>query len=258
MLPMPAAFYEPVSGDRFASTSATVGPWDPRLCHGSPPATLLLHSIERAFPRPDARVGRIAFDFFGPVPVAELTVSTEMVRPGARVELARARLSAGGKVAMEASAWRIATQSGRVDPVLDPRRPPPLPGPQSQEPLIELPFFGYGKALEWRFVQGSFRELGPATAYARPLLPLIEGEPLSPLERLMLMVDSANGLSAALDVLKFMFVPVELTVSLRRPPTTEWVGMRAETLIEHDGIGQTRAELFDEEGYLGTAAQTLF
>src|SRR5271163_2608637 len=144
---MPAAFYEPVSGDRFASTSATVGPWDPRLCHGSPPATLLLHAIERAHPRADARVGRIAFDFFGPVPVAELSVSTEMIRPGARIELARGRLSAGGKVAMEASAWRIATQKGRVDPVLDPRPPPPLPGPQEQTRFVDLPFFGYGDAL---------------------------------------------------------------------------------------------------------------
>jgi hypothetical protein len=255
---MPAAFYEPLSADRFASTSATVGPWDARLSHGSPPATLLLHAIERAHPRPDARVGRIAFDFFGPVPAAELTVATEMVRPGARIELARGRLSAGSKVAMEASAWRIAAHPGRVDAVLDARRPPPLPGPQPQKPFVELPFFGYGQAIEWRFVEGSFRELGPATVYSRPLLPLLEGEPLSALERLMLMVDSANGISAALDPLRFMFVPVELTVSVRRPPRTEWVGMRAETLIEDDGIGQTRAELFDEEGYVGAATQTLF
>jgi hypothetical protein len=34
--------------------------------------------------------------------------------------------------------------------------------------------------------------------------------------------------------------------------------MRAETTIETDGVGQTRAELFDEEGYLGAAVQTLF
>jgi hypothetical protein len=255
---MPAAFYEPLPGDRYASTSATVGPWDPRLSHGSPPATLLLHAIERAHPRPDARVGRIAFEFFGPVPSAELSVSTEMVRPGARIELARGRLSAGSKVAMEASAWRIATQPGRVDPVLDPRRPPPLPGPQTVKPFVSLPFFGYGEALEWRFVDGAFDQLGPATAYSRPLLPLLEGEALTPLERVMLMVDSANGISAALDPSKFLFVPVELTVAVRRPPRTEWIGMHAETLIEPDGIGQTRAELFDEEGYIGLATQTLF
>jgi hypothetical protein len=94
--------------------------------------------------------------------------------------------------------------------------------------------------------------------YARPLLPLVEGEPISSLGRLMLMVDSANGISAALPPTQFLFVPVELTVAVRRYPRTEWVGMRAETTIEDDGIGQTRAELFDEAGYLGVALQTLF
>jgi hypothetical protein len=255
---MPASFYEPRSEDRFASTSATVGPWDPRLSHGSPPATLLLRAIERANPRSDARVGRITFDFFGPVPVTELGVTTEMVRPGTRVELSRARLTAGGKTAMEASAWRIAAQPARVRAAPDLRRPPPLPGPQHHKPFADVPFFGYGEALEWRFVDGAFDELGPATIYARPLLPLVEGEAVSALGRVMLMVDSANGISAALPPSQFMFVPVELTVSVRRHPRTEWVGMRAETTIEDDGIGQTRADLFDEEGYLGVATQTLF
>jgi len=81
---------------------------------------------------------------------------------------------------------------------------------------------------------------------------------VSALGRLMLMVDSANGISAALPPSQFMFVPVELTVSVRRHPRTEWVGMRAETTIDGDGVGQTRAEIFDEEGDLGVATQTLF
>jgi hypothetical protein len=257
---MPDAFYVPTATDRFSSTEATVGPWDPRLSHGSPPATLLLRAIENDFPRDDVRVGRITLEFFGPVPVAELTVSTEMVRPGSRVELSRARIAANGKTAMEASAWRIATGAGRVPAVPDARKPPPLPGPQPQTRTVfeAIPHFGYGRALEWRFVDGGFDQLGPATIYARPLIPLVEGEPLSPLARLMLMVDSANGISAALPLGAFLFVPVELTVSVRRYPRTEWVGMRAETTIEDDGVGQTRAELFDEEGYIGTAGQTLF
>jgi hypothetical protein len=255
---MPNAFYEASGADRFTSTSATVGPWDPRLSHGSPPAALLLRAIERAFPRADARVGRIALDFFGPVPVAELTVSTEMIRAGSRVELSRARLCAGGKTAMEASVWRIATKAGRVPSVADERKPPALPGPQPQTVFDALPHFGYARALEWRFVDGAFDRLGPATIYARPLLPLIGAETPSALARLMLMVDSANGISAALPLFEYMFVPVELTVTVRRYPRTEWVGMHAATTIEEDGVGLTRAELFDEEGYVGSAVQTLF
>ena len=256
---MAEAFYEELPGNRFVATAATIGPWGPTLSHGSPPAALLARAVERAFPRPDARVARVAYDFFGPVPVGEVTVTTEMVRPGARIELSRARLSAQGKTCMEANVWRIATAPARVPEVPDPRAAPDLPPkPQDQMLFGDVPSFGYGEALEWRFVEGSFARMGPATVYARPRLPLVSGEKPSPLGRLLLMVDSANGISAELHPSRFTFVPVELTVSLRCHPHTEWVGMSARTTIDPEGIGTTRAELFDEVGYLGTALQTLF
>jgi len=255
---MPDAFFQTLGENRYLATSATVGPWDARLQHGSPPAALLLRTIERAHPRDDVRVARITFDFLGPVPAAELASVTEVVRPGARIELVKARLAAGGRTAMEATAWRIAAKPGRAPDGLDPRRPPPLPGPQPQRYFADLPSFGYGEALEWRFVEGGFSSGGPATVYARPRLPLVDGEAASPLGRLLLLVDSANGVSATLAPTRFTFVPVELTVSVVRHPRTEWVGMRAEMRIDADGIGQTRSELFDEAGYLGVASQTLY
>ncbi|HLK41530.1 MAG TPA: thioesterase family protein [Polyangiaceae bacterium] len=255
---MPASFYRPTGAEgSFAATSATIGPWDTKLQHGSPPATLLMRAIEKAYSRDDVRVARVTFDFFGPVPVDEVHVTAEQVRPGARVELTRARLSAGGRTAMEASAWRIALQRGGVPLVADARPAPRVP-PPGGEVFEQLPSFGYGQALEWRFVEGSFFELGPAAIYTRARLPLIEGEPLSPLQRVLLMVDSANGISSAISFIEYTFVPVALDVCVRRYPRTEWVGMRAETRIESDGIGHTTAELFDEGGYLGTATQTLF
>src|SRR6185312_12277510 len=109
-------------------------------------ATLLVRAIEKAYPRDDARVARVSFDFLGPVPVADLTVETEQVRPGARVELARARLSAAGRTAMVASAWRIATQPDRVPAVADARPVPALP-PPGEDVFASLPAFGYGQAL---------------------------------------------------------------------------------------------------------------
>ena len=243
---------------RLRATAATVGPWDPRLQHGSPPVALLARTIEHTLPRDDARIARLGCDFLGPVPVDELGVEAHVDRPGARVERSRARLEAGGRVALEATAWRIATTAGRAPAVPMAGAVPPLPGPQAQQLFIDVPPFGYGESLEWRFAEGSFARMGPAAVWSRPRVPLFEGEPLSPLCRLLLMVDSANGISAELEPARFTFVPVELTVSVERHPQTEWVGMRARTTIEADGIGLTRAELFDEEGMLGVAVQTLF
>jgi hypothetical protein len=255
---MADAFYRPLDEHRFASTEAVVGPWDPGLSHGGPPAALLLRAIERALPRDDVRVARIAFDFLGPVPVADVEVTAEMVRPGARIELASARISTGGRAAMTARAWRIATSPDRAPERPLPGPVPAVPGPQEQRYFSDVGRFGYGEALEWRFVEGGFDSPGPATLWSRPRIPLLPGEPASPLGRLLLMVDSANGVSAELPPSRFSFVPVELTVSVLRAPRTEWVGMRAQTWIAPDGVGQTRAELFDEEGPLGLGLQTLF
>jgi hypothetical protein len=159
---------------------------------------------------------------------------------------------------MEARAWRVSAAPGRVTEVPFLERPPKLPGPQAQVYFADAPSFGYGEAIEWRFVEGGMDRLGPAIVYARPRIPLVEGETTSDLGRLLLMVDSANGVSAELPLSKFTFVPVELTVTITRHPRTEWVGMRAKTTIDPDGVGLARAELFDEAGFLGLAVQTLF
>jgi hypothetical protein len=135
---------------------------------------------------------------------------------------------------------------------------PPLPGPQEQRFFADVPRFGYGESLEWRFVEGAFHTPGPAAVWTRTRIPVVPGAPVSPLGRLLLMVDSANGVSAELSPTRFSFVPVELSVSVLRHPRTEWIGMRAQTWLDAEGIGQTRAELFDQEGALGTAVQTLF
>lgn len=255
---MPDAYYADLGAGRFAPSVATIGPWDARFCHGSPPAALLVHAIARDVPRADARFARVAFDFFGPVPVAACEVVVEVLRPGLRVELTRASLRVEGRVAMQATAWRIAVEPGRAPEVPDPRPSPRLPGPQPRSSFGDVAPFGYGESLELRFVEGAFDSPGPATLFARPRLPLLAGVESSPLERLLLLVDSANGVSAVLPPSRFTFVPVELSLALHRYPSTEWVGMRAETVIDRDGVGQTRADVFDERGFVGTASQSLF
>jgi hypothetical protein len=258
---LPTAFYLPLPDGQLRPTWAASSPWDPRLQHGAPPSALLARTLERSLPRPDSRIGRIAFDFLGPLPLADVAVEAEVTRPGARIERSRARMSSGGRPVFEASAWRIAVQPGRAPAVASPEVAPPLPA-QSDGPVQSfcgVPVsFGVGEALEWRFAEGSFDQFGPATVWARPRLPLVEGEETSPLCRLLLLVDSANGISAELPPDRYTFVPVELTVNLLRYPRTEWVGMRARTSIDADGLGLTRADLFDQEGPVGVAVQTLF
>jgi hypothetical protein len=255
---MTDAFYEPLEGGRFRSTNWTVGPWDPGLQHGSPPAALLGRVLERLAPRPGVRIARFAMDFLGPIPVEELTIDAEVLRPGSRIELVTATARSKARPILRASAWRIAAEAGRSPIVAEPGQVPKLPPAQPQIFFPGIARFPYGEALEWRFVDGGFERLGPATVWARPRIPLLPGEDTSALGRLLLMVDSANGISAELPIAEWTFVPVELTVVVERYPRGEWTGMSARTTVGADGIGHTTARLFDEEGFLGHSVQTLY
>jgi hypothetical protein len=88
-------------------------------------------------------------------------------------------------------------------------------------------------------------------------VPLIPGEQPSPLQRVLAAADSGNGVSAALDWRRFLFINVDLTVHLHRAPEGEWVCLEAVTLPESNGIGMADTRLHDERGPIGRAVQTL-
>jgi hypothetical protein len=252
------AFYEP-DGDGYAATELTRGPWDPGAQHAGPPAALLGREIERLPDAAEFQVGRVTFEILRSVPIAAVAVSARVVRPGRRVQLVEAELSAGGEVLMRARAWRL-----RVAPVELPAQAlaaaPPPPGPDQG---VEVEFFptgeehGYHSAMECRFVSGGFVEPGPATVWLRMRQPLVAGEQPSPLQRTLVAADVGNGVSASLDYRRFVFINVDLTVHLERMPVGEWVCVDAVTLPQPSGIGSAESVLSDERGRIGRALQTL-
>ena len=116
----------------------------------------------------------------------------------------------------------------------------------------------YLTAMEWRFVKGGFVEPGPATAWARMRVSLVDGEEVSPLTRVLALADSGNGISASIDFARWVFVNPDLSVYLHRLPEGEWICLDAETTIEPSGIGLATSILSDRSGVIGRGAQSLF
>lgn len=247
---------------RYLPSELTRGPWDPNAQHGGPPSALLGGILERHERSPGdtpRRLARIVLEILRPVPLAPLEVETRTIRGGRNVELLEAELSAEGKPVMLARGWRIATAP------LPPEAETIPPGPEIPAPLeIEPadPFFqtggrGYDRSLEFRFASGYFLEPGPALAWTRCPRQILDGEPLSPLERVLVVADSGSGIGSALDWQRWLFINVDVSVHLAREPVGEWVGMEAETEISGDGVGMSETRLFDERGLLGGASQAL-
>jgi len=255
---MPEAFYLPSGPDRFRATELTQGPWEVGLQHAGPPAALLGRAVEGHSDRAGLQVARVTFEILRAVPIAELEVTTRPLRGGRSVELVEASLLAAGAEVMRATALRVRTADVDLPDDLVPGRR--LPGPEAGR---VMPFFptgqdvGYHTAMEFRFVTGSFLELGPATVWARMRHPLVAGEAPSPLSRVLIAADSGNGVSASLDFQQWRFINPDLTVYLLRPPAGEWVALEAATTAAA-GIGLADTTLHDEQGPIGRSAQALF
>jgi hypothetical protein len=246
------AFYE-LSDGRFTPSELTRGPWDPGAQHAGPPSALIGRALERCEPREGMRIGRVAIDILGPVPLAPLTVEASVVRPGRSVELLAATLAGPDGDLMRASAWRVLAGDLSVDN----GDPPPI-GPEHGGPSDFFPTgmdVGYHTAMEYSFIEGGFLAPGPATVWMRQRGPLVEGEQPTPLERLLVVADVGNGVSAVLDWREHLFINTELTVHLLRPPEGEWIGVDAITRV--DGVGLAESVLYDERGRVGRGAQTL-
>ena len=268
---MPESFYYP-ERDHYVATELTRGPWDPDSQHAGPPAALIAREIE-SLPAegPPRRVCRVTYEILRPVPIAPLRVEAGIVRPGRSVELAEATLGDDRGDVVRARAWRVREADVDLPPGLGSAELDepgsgsvlagnPLPGPDAGR---ETGFFatgqevGYHTAMDYRFVRGEFTAPGPATAWMRMRHPLVAGEEPTPLQRVAIAADTGNGISGPLDYARFIFINVDLTIHLVRPPEGEWVCLESITIPERAGVGLTDTALYDRCGPIGRAAQTL-
>ncbi|MDQ1713477.1 MAG: hypothetical protein QOE45_2927 [Frankiaceae bacterium] len=247
------AFYEPLGDGRYRATAHTAGPWDPAAQHAGPPSALVGGVIERCAPRDDLMVARVTCEILGPVPVGEVSVEARVARPGRSVELIEAVLRADGRDAMLARAWRIRRAEGPSVPSRDPAPPPRVDAPGVPESLRK----GYLGALDWRFVRGGFGVPGPAAAWTRLDVAVVAGEEPTPLQRVLAVADSGNGISGELDWNDWWFINTELTLHTYREAVGEWVCLDASTTIAPNGAGLATSTLSDDEGPLGRAGQAL-
>lgn len=249
-----------VDGDYqvFDSTDGTRSNWDPEIQHGSPPLALMTRLIEEVAGDSGLRVGRLTLDILGAIPVAQVRVRAWVERPGKRISMMAAEMSetrpdGGQRVVARVTAWLLAT-SDTADAATD-RYPPLVEGDAAEVPHGWVGAKGYLETVSWRR-QPETGETGNVV-WMSPLVPLVDSEPTTALQRLAMVVDSANGAGAALDPEAFVFMNTDTTVHLHRLPAGDDFAVRARGSIGPDGIGVTTAELFDRQGFIGTSAQTL-
>ena len=246
-----------VTGDIAHATELARGPWDPNAQHGGAPAALLATLIERlAAPQP---VFRMTVEFLRPVPLRPLTTD---VTGGAGRSVGRwaASLAADGREVARAQA--LSCRSNQIDVAVErtaavERLPPPTDDNPLRIPGMPDQRSFYYTAMEARLASGSVTAPGPAAAWFRLRYPLIADEVPSPLVRAVAAADFASGISWVLPFGRYRYVNADLTVYLHRMPIGDWIGIDATTTIDAPGVGVTATRLFDRDGPVGGAHQTL-
>jgi len=242
----------------FDSTKYTASNWDSTIQHGSPPLALMTRLLEDQAAGSGQRTGRLLLDILGAIPVAPVRVRSWVQRPGSRISLHQAEMSAQRpdgrwRAVATLSAWMLA--AGDTAAVAYDRHPPLTEGEQTNEAHGWDGAPGYLESVSWR--RQAVGDGGASVAWLRSLLPLVDDEPVTDLQRLALVVDSANGVGAQLDPASYTFMNTDTAVHLHRLPRGEDFGVRARGSIGPDGIGVTTAEIYDRDGFIGTSAQTL-
>jgi hypothetical protein len=250
-----------VDGDDFVPTLLCQGPWDPGSAHGGPPAALLSRAIERHEPDDSLVIARALLDLVRPVPLAPLRISTVTTRPGRRVQLVDATLTAvDGTELVRARALRIRRVPDAVAPLAPAVEPPPFVGPDGPRTVTDEDGgarAGIALGVELRQVVGQFRLPGPATVWFRMTAPLVTGEEPSPVQRTMLAADFGNGISQVLGD-GFVFINPDLVVHFEREPVGEWIALAATTRLSPGQGAVASGTLYDTIGRIGRSEQALY
>lgn len=250
-------------GEAWQPSALARGPWDPRAQHGGAPSALMAHVAESAMAEPGWQLARLSVELIKPVPVAPLTTrcSAQPARSTTRLTI---DLLAGETLVARAHALMLRTQALALPAQLPGGTPPrllPLPGDCRERlripglPVGAVSF--YETAMDTLAAQGDVARGGPGAAWFRLAVPLIQGVPNSPAMRAAAAADFGNGLSWVLPAERYLFSNADLSLHLHRQPVGEWIGLASETQADASGAGSAVSRLYDEQGPIGVAVQTL-
>lgn len=261
MTATPHSAYTSSDGHRFQASGLTRGPWHPEHQHAGPPSALVCRAIERlATSEGLTHLGRLTGNLLRPVPIAGCEVEVTADYIGRNAGHYSARLLADGKEVARFTAL-MQREAALPVPAGTPGHPlPQAPRSVADSPPCRMPFpgldVGYGNLVENRLAEGRYFE-GPCAVWFRLRHPLVDSEVPSAYQRVAVAADSGNGISAALDFQRYIFVNCDLTINLLRKPVGEWICLDARSAFGGNGCGLAESALYDETGLIGRATQTL-
>jgi hypothetical protein len=260
----PSSIFE-FDGTHYLPTDAALGPWRPDGLHGGAVNALLARSLETE----GYLIVRLTMDMVRRVPREPLTITLSEESGSTRIRRQNAELWAGDKLVAQAHALKMLSRevdipAAAIEPQIWKSTDIELPEQLTEkEKLRTQKNIGYASfashAAAIRFADGNFRTPGPVTLWIKIMLPLLAGEPLTPVQRAAAAADYASGgANAALPYKQWSFMNADLTVNFSRPPVGDWIAVSSRACAQTTGIGISEASLHDTTAPFGRSTQSLF
>lgn len=238
-------------GDHYVPTPAGRGPWNPNSLHGRVIVGLLGFELERKHGDPDFLPARLTVDMYRLPGFDPIEVTTRLIREGGRIRVAEAEFISGGVSMAKATCQflrRTENPEGNVwkAPEWDVPKPAAIPAPDpSSGPM--------GRMWSTRPISGGFGQGGQRRMWMSEVRDIVEGEPLTPFQRVAVAADFASPAAHASDQ-GLAFINSDITVYLHRMPRTEWIGFESAYHDATDGVAVGECRLYDEDGSIGFAS----
>ncbi|MDG2428905.1 MAG: thioesterase family protein [Acidimicrobiales bacterium] len=208
------------------------------------------------------RTVRHAVDMMRAVPLAPFRGEVELIQSDRRIQVVRVSM-------IDMKGWEVARSTSlrmRVSEVanpLDPERTAheeDVPHLMPTEP-VDFTVFGVGvqeflKAVKFH-EEGDYRAGAPGLLWLRMHNTVCTGYETSRFVCLATLSDMASMAAQYLDSERWMTVNADLTVSAFRDPVGDWIGIWGLHKNVGDGIGLSKAVLYDLDGRVGRAAASI-
>jgi len=259
---MPPGFFVPTDGS-FVPRPHAHSPWGADLLHGRLLAGLAVRLVEQEHGSTDLQLCRVTADLFSAVPMVPVRLEATRVRDGRRIRMVDVVVTAEGRTVLRVSALLLASSlpppgsvwgAGAWDAPVPEEPPGAVPGSGGTgEQGIGEQDTGFP---ELRLVGPALgNPSGPARAWVHDRWPLVDGEPMTPLQRAVLAADLANPVgnwgSEGMG-----YINADLTAHVVRPPVGAWIGIE---VVDHQaGSGRAMAmcRLHDRTGPIGSTTVT--
>jgi hypothetical protein len=251
------AIFRP-EGPLFRATEQAGGPWSPEMLQGSATTALMTREVERLAEGSGFAVRRLTFDLWRPAGLRAFGLVTDMLRDGRKAKTMQVRLLDGDVEIGRCTALLTAQgDESPPDPFSKAAGSDAAPETGTPPPSFAQKWSRYFQNVSVRLIEGALEKPGPAAAWMRLDVPMVEGETNTPLLQAVQAADFASGVGQIVDMREWTFINPEISLYFFRPPEGDWILIRSRTRAGANGAGLTMASLSDRKGAFAEVLQAM-